>query len=302
VKADGFTYEQPPAAAVPLPTIEELDKETLFRVHEFLINFCEARADALAVLSLPLDFEKRQCIEWLETLRQNLGLPKRGRVFDDVRDMADLSYAAVYHPWLLVADPNAPHGLRATPPDGAVCGMIAAREQERQAWIAPANLPLQGALALALDISDDDWAELFDLQFNLIRREPRDFRAMSAHTLSGQRDLLQVSVRRLMILLRKAAIERGMNYVFRNNSEHFREAVRVSLEEMLRFMFERGAFAGATADEAFRVTTGASVNTPQSIDQGRFIALIQVAPSEPMEFITVLLIRTGDNLLQAMEV
>jgi phage tail sheath protein FI len=49
------------------------------------------------------------------------------------------------------------------------------------------------------------------------------------------------------------------------------------------------------------VVTDASVNPPQSVEQGRFVAQIQVAPSQPMEFITVLLTRTGEGLLQAME-
>jgi phage tail sheath protein FI len=254
------------------------------------------------VLTLPLHFEKRQCIEWLELLRERLGLPKRGSVFNDVRDIADLSYAAVYHPWVLTSDTAASDRLRAAPPDGIVCGTIAARERERGVWVAPANIPLKGVLGFAIEISNEDWAELFELQFNLIRREPRDFRAMSAHTLSDQRDLLQVSVRRLMIMLRKAAMDLGMDYVFRPNNEHFREAVRMALEDLLRNIFDRGAFAGAQPSDSYRVTTDASVNTRESIDQGRFIAKIQVAPSEPMEFLTVLLTRVGDNLLQAAEV
>jgi phage tail sheath protein FI len=222
-------------------------------------------------------------------------------VLDDARDIADLSYVAVYHPWLLVRDLNAPDRLRPIPPDGAVCGTIAAREHERQVWVAPANLPLTPALGLVPPISDDDWADLFALQFNLVRPEPRDFRVMSAHTLADERSLLQISVRRLMILLRKAALERGMDFVFETNHERFREGVRVVLEDLLRFMFERGAFAGATPAEAYRVVTDASVNTPQSVDQGRFIALIQVAPSQPLEFVTVLLTRTDPGTLLSVE-
>jgi phage tail sheath protein FI len=70
---------------------------------------------------------------------------------------------------------------------------------------------------------------------------------------------------------------------------------------MLQSMFDRGAFAGATPAQSFRVITDSSVNPPQSVDLGRFIAQIQVAPSQPMEFITVLLTRVGDELLQAIE-
>ncbi len=235
----------------------------------------------------------------------------------------DLSYLAVYHPWLVVADEagldtcacaqcrcTAPSGtptrltaqvLRVTPPDGAVCGMIAARERLRQVWIAPANTPLQGVLDLLPAFSVDDWADLFADQFNLLRREPSDFRAMSAHTLSEERQLLQLSVRRMMILLRKVALERGMAWTFENNDERLRDAVRSTLEALLRFMFERGAFAGRTPQQAFRIVTDGRVNTRQSMDQGRFIAQVQVAPSQPMEFITVQLSRASDGVLLAVE-
>jgi phage tail sheath protein FI len=180
--------------------------------------------------------------------------------------------------------------------------MIAARERARQAWIAPANVPLQGVLGLTPAFSMDDWSDLFDLQFNLVRPEPRDFRVMSAHTLSDDPALLQVSVRRLLILLRKMAVERGMDLVFENNHERLREVTRLKLEEMLRFMFEQGAFAGATPQQAFNITTDAGINTPQSLEQGRFIVQIQVAPAQPTEFITVLLTRLNDGLLHVTEV
>jgi IPT/TIG domain len=308
---NAFTYERPlaePLSPAPIPMLPVSlpqdplgdtlrPDDPLLQIQQALINVCQARRDVLGILTLPLHFEKRQCLQWHDALRQRLGLPSQSRVSNGTDDMADLSYVAVYHPWLLVADASAPGGLRAVPCDGAVCGMIAARERERQVWVAPANVALQDVLGLTPVFSTDDWEDMFARQMNLVRPEPSDFRAMNAHTLSDASELLQVSVRRLMILLRKVAAARGMDFVFETNHQQFREGVRVILEDLLRFMFERGAFAGATAEQAFRVVTDASVNTPQSIDQGRFIAHIQVAPSQPMEFITVLLTRTGDGLL-----
>jgi hypothetical protein len=39
------------------------------------------------------------------------------------------------------------------------------------------------------------------------------------------------------------------------------------------------------------------VNTPRSVDQGRFIVELRVAPSLPMTFLTVRLVQSGDRLL-----
>jgi IPT/TIG domain-containing protein len=271
-------------------------------IHLSMIGLCEARADAVAILSLPLHFEKQDCVGWLQNLRQNLGLPRHGEAFADAREIADLSYAAVYHPWLLVVDPNGSSGaLRPIPPDGAVCGAIAAREIAREVWVAPANVPLPGVLDLQPGFSNDDWASLFALGFNLVRQEAKDFRVMSAHTLADDRSLLQLTGRRLLIQLRKAALQRAQDYVFAKNDERFRQRVRHRLEDLLRFMFDRGAFAGRTQQSSYRVSVDASVNTRNDFDQGRIIAQILVAPAQPMEFLTVLLTRTGEGQLQTAE-
>jgi hypothetical protein len=308
---DPAIVPEPPVTAAPVATEPQLATllptevysiAPLLEIQHAMLNFCQARGDVVCILTLPLHFEKRHCIDWQERFRQQLGLPARRSVFSSAsREISDLSYAAVFHPWLLQRDANSPDGLRRVSCDGAVCGMIAARERARQVWVAPANVPLQGVLGLTPAFDAGEWADLFDLQFNLARAEPRDFRLMSAHTLSDEAILQQISVRRLMILLRKAVSDRGMDFVFESNHQRFRETVRMMLEELLRFMFERGAFAGATTDQAYRVVTDKSVNTPESVDAGRFIAQIQVAPSQPLEFITVLLTRIGENLLQARE-
>ncbi|HYY96745.1 MAG TPA: hypothetical protein VE713_19730 [Pyrinomonadaceae bacterium] len=303
-----------PPKTVELPVLRDINTDdeedpqyqrelrNLVRVHHALLNFCEGRRDALGVLALPSYFEKRQCVRWLEEFRTDLGLPRRRAAdADDTGDMADLSYIAVYHPWLLLADPNSPDGTRGVPPDGAACGMIAARERAAQVWVAPANVALNGVIGLAPSISTDDWADLFDLQLNLVREEPKDFRAMSAHTLSDESIWLQVSVRRLLILIRKWVVGRGMDFVFESNNERFRDGVRLQLSEALRYMFDRGAFAGAAPEQSYRIVTDASVNPPESVDAGRFVAQIQVAPSQPAEFITVLLTRVGEDLLQSRE-
>jgi hypothetical protein len=150
-------------------------------------------------------------------------------------------------------------------------------------------------------ISDTDWADLFALGFNLVRTEAKDFRVMSAHTLADDASLLQLSVRRLLIQLRKALLQRGNTYVFENNTDTFRQSVRSGAESLLRFMFNGGAFAGATEPQSFRVSVSDDLNTSQAVAAGQTIARIGIAPSQPMEFISVLLSRNAAGALQAAE-
>jgi phage tail sheath protein FI len=235
-------------------------------------------------------------------LRADFGLSPWGYSRNDSYELADLSFGGVYHPWLMVADDTAPAGvLRPVPPDGLACGQIALRERRRQVWVAPANQPLQGVLSVEKNFPADDRLALFQRNFNLAARDFGAFRFLSAHTQSDSRLWQQLSVRRLMILLRKIAAQRGMDYVFESNDERFRAGVQFALEELLLGMYERGAFAGRSPEQAFRVSTGPDVNPRQSVEQGRFVAQIQVAPSRPLEFITILLLRQGDGEVQAVE-
>ena len=130
---------------------------------------------------------------------------------------------------------------------------------------------------------------------NLLRQEPRGFLALSADTLSDDASLRPINVRRLMILLRRLALRLGARYVFEPNDEAFRRLVKRGFDAMLSDMFVSGAFAGATPATSFQVNTSSTLNTPQSVDQGRFIVEIKVAPSLPMTFLTIRLVQAGDR-------
>ena len=62
------------------------------------------------------------------------------------------------------------------------------------------------------------------------------------------------------------------------NDDAFRRLVQRGFEALLDDMFVRGAFAGATPATSFQVVTSQALNTPQSVEQGRFIVELRVAP------------------------
>jgi phage tail sheath protein FI len=103
-------------------------------------------------------------------------------------------------------------------------------------------------------------------------------------------------VRRLLILLRKIALRVGQRYVFEVNNDRFRQLVRMRFTRLLGQLAEAGAFT------AFRVVTAGGVNTDDDVAGGRLIVALQVAPSNPVEFVTVSLVRSGEGLLDAVEV
>ena len=173
--------------------------------------------------------------------------------------------------------------------------MLAARSLARGPWIAPANEPLNGVIALNRPVARARLLDLQEAQINVFQQQPRGFLAMSEDTLSDDDDLRPINVRRLLILLRRLAARLGAGYVFEPNDDSFRRLVQRGFEAMLDDMFARGAFAGATPQTSFQVVTSNSLNTPASVDQGRFIVELRVAPSLPLTFLTIRLISAGDR-------
>ena len=274
----------------------QFQPDTLFEVHRSLLRFCAARGDIMAVLALPEHFREENALQYIGDLKNprppagNWVVPPLGE-----GEAPAFSYAAAYHPWLIVREEIG--GLLRTPPDGAASGLIAGRSLARGAWIAPANETFTGVVSLTPRFGPDRYLDLLLAQLNLIRQEPRGFLALNADTLSGDEELRPINVRRLLILLRRAALRLGMKFVFEPNDLTLRRVVQGAFESIMQQLFMRGAFAGATPDASYRVVTDDTLNTPQDFDQGRFRVDLKVAPALPMSFLTVRLIQMGERAI-----
>ncbi|HKO99552.1 MAG TPA: hypothetical protein VJU86_21300 [Pyrinomonadaceae bacterium] len=280
---------------------KEYSATELFSVQRALLRLCAARGDLLCVLSLPKHYREDKAIEHVRILKSNQVVANALVPALGFRETNAFSYGAVFHPWLIASDEPPGDGLRSMPPCGAMCGLIAKRALRRGAWLAPANDPMLDVLALEPELASSRRLDLQESHINLIRHEPRGFLVLDADTLSDDIDLRSINVRRLLILLRRQALRLGATYVFEPNNDAFRRVVERGFTEMLDGMFERGAFAGSTPASSYQVVAGDSLNTPESVEQGRFIVELRVAPSLPLSFLTIRLIQTSDRSL-AMEV
>jgi hypothetical protein len=261
----------------------------LIAVHLALLTMAAARGDLVAILSLPYVY------------RKNCAVTYRSQLLAAIDDPLPTvpSYGALYHPWIVTPDnTNAPpQSLRNLVPDGAVCGAIASTTLASGAWIAPANVAVSNAVALAPLLEPDADVAFAASQINLIAQQPEGFLIASQDTLMPDGDALEpLNVRRLLILLRRLALREGTRRVFENISPAFQRAVSRLFEQWMQLLLARGAFAGASAADSYQVIVDASVNTQTSIDQGRFIVVLKVAPSVPMQFLTVKLVQSGGQM------
>ena len=281
---------------------KDFSSDVLLAVQRALFRLCAARGDLFGVLSLPEHYRDDKAIEHSHLLQAtpDVAPPTAGVSPLGFGEVNSFSYAALYHPWLIGRE-NQGDAVVSMPPCGAVTGSIAESALMRGAWIAPANRPLRGVVALTPALLPEKRQVLQDALINVVRQEPRGFIVLDSDTLSADEILREISVRRLLILLRRQALQLGVTYVFEPNSQRFRRTVDRGFTEMLDGMFERGAFAGTTPATSYQVVTDSSLNTPQSVDLGRFIVELRVAPSVPMRFLTIRLVQTSDRT-QALEV
>lgn len=284
-----------------LEPVADFTPDTLLAVQRALMRMCCARGDLLAVLALPDFFREDAALAHVEKLQTPLASATQDVPAIGFAEQNALSYGALYHPWPFVADTDTPDTAGREPPEGSACGVMARRAVDRGAWVAPANEPWRGVVSLTPRMARERWEDLQDAQVNLLRQEPRAFLTLSADTLAVDEDLRPINVRRLLILLRRAALRLGASYVFEPNDPSFHRLVQRGFEALLGDLFIRGAFAGRTRDTAFQVVTGGELNTPQSMEQGRFYVDLRVAPSLPLTFLNVRLVQSGDRGLVTEE-
>jgi hypothetical protein len=259
----------------------------LLDVQTAAVRMCAARGDLHTVLGLPVHFRDDSANSYALRLSQALS--------DD--SPLVLSYAALFHPWVVVRETSGRADLSTFPiaPDGPVCGAIARRTLRNGAWYSPANQFFTGAIDLRPALGEAA-LRMLDARVNPIWQQPQGFAAVDALTLHPGDEYGELHVRRLMILLRRLVAREGPAMVFRPNDDSLRRMVQREFEQVLGDLFVNGAFAGVEHEEGYRVVADSSLNPVQSIDQGRFIVELRVAPSHPLMFLTVRLVQEGGTL------
>jgi len=274
--------------------------DNLLAIHRLMLRTAAGRGDMLALLALPMAFDTAQATRYAARLcstRSDVDASAHAPPVIGEHETRALSHGALHHPWLMVRREQDEIWF---PPDGPVCGQLAAGALERGAWIAVANRPLRDCVALSppgLRPSLADRQQLLDAQVNLLRSAPFGFVVSSSDTLAFEPDWRPINVRRLMCLLRRLALQRGQAYVFEPNGAVLRRTVERGFEAVLDQLYRRGALAGTTPERAYQINVGPDINSRQRRDAGQFWVELKVAPSLPMSFLTVRLMRSGERVV-----
>ena len=200
------------------------------------------------------------------------------------------SYAAYYHPWLVVTAFDRITRLT-VPPGGHVAGVYARTDMQGRIWKSSAGARIDGGTALSQNVESVDADLLLERGIDVLRNEPgQGIVVWGAMTTSTDQNWRYVNVRRLLIFLERS-IDRGLQWVVSESyGSALWESVRTVIDVFLLNLWKSGALRGQTADEAYFVRCDRTTMTQDDMDNGRLIALAGVAPLRPAEFVILRII------------
>lgn len=244
-------------------------RERVKMVQEAMVSHCERLKYRFAVLDTPPGLNAQQAREWRNYVN------------------FDTSYAALYYPWIEIADLSGSGSTsKLVPPSGHMVGIYNRTDADRGVHKAPANEVVLGAINIELNLSRGEQDTLNPIGVNCIRAFPgRGIRVWGGRTLSSNGAWRYINVRRLFIMV-EASMDAGLQWVvFEPNDSTLWAKVRRDVTAFLRNVWRGGALFGTTPDQAFYVKCDEELNPSEVRDLGQLIIEVGLAPVKPAEFV-----------------
>lgn len=198
-------------------------------------------------------------------------------------------YAALYWPWVRVADPLQDNRAVTFPPLGHLAGIYARTDSQRNVGKAPGGV-VDGSLrfltGLELDPTLGERDLVYPNRINPLISSPQTGLAVwGVRTSSLQSEWRYINVRRLFMFVEKSIFNSTAWIVFENNGPALWARIKAQIQSFLNGLFNDGLFAGTTPSEAFFVIVDDTNNTADSIAQGQVIIDVGIAANRPAEFV-----------------
>lgn len=161
---------------------------------------------------------------------------------------------------------------------------------------APANEIVRGAVDLGLQITRGEQDLLNPIGVNCIRAFPgRGIRVWGARTAASDPAWRYLNVRRYFNYLEESILAGTQWVVFEPNDEALWARIRRNVSAFLVNEWRAGALFGSRPEEAFYVKCDAETNSPESVEAGRVVCEVGIAPVKPAEFVVFRLAQFSDG-------
>ena len=249
-----------------------------------LIDVCEDRRDALAIIDLEGDYTPitegtAAVLPNIETVLSNV----------DTRNF-NSTYAAAYYPWCAAQDPRTGNKVW-LPPSVPALGTLAYTERVGELWFAPAGFNRGGLSrrAAGINITDvsrvtkkRDRDRLQDVGVNPIAKLGRDIVIYGQKTLSAEIiDTNRINVRRMMIYLKKTLANIAKETLFEGNVQATWDTFLSRVEPVLKNL------KSTLGIEDYKLILDESTTTEALKDQNIMYAIIAVKPVKSIEYIAL---------------
>ncbi|NOY63098.1 MAG: phage tail sheath family protein [Gammaproteobacteria bacterium] len=267
-----------PLSGLLLDPADPADLEQITQLQQRLVALADSLSNFVVLLDVPPGLSQQKIVRWRSRFRS--------------------SYTAAYYPWLKISSLNdSRDALVLLNPAATAAGIIAKQELAFGVPHGPANVIAEGVVTVGERVSATRHNELHPLGINIYLQQRGGVWLSAGRTLSRNKHYRQLSVRRFMLMLRRALNQQMHWMVFEPNGPALWSDVRHMLNNYLRRFYMAGAFKGSSEEEAFFVRCDSELNTRRIVDAGRMVCEIGVAVAEPLEFIVVRITRGGDGTL-----
>jgi hypothetical protein len=261
-----------------------------------LVDMCEARGDALAIIDLKGGFTPPE--------QSTLDADSRKGSVDAVvntlkTNVINSSYGAAYYPYVQIRDLT--NGQTVTvPPSVPAIGALSYSQKVSELWFAPAGFTRGGlsagraglpVIGVKDRLTSRDRDKLYENRINPIAQFPAEgIVIFGQKTLQIQGSALdRINVRRLMIFLKREISRFAATILFDQNVRVTWNRFRGQVEPFLR-----GVQAGLGITD-FKMVLDETTTTPDLVDRNILYAKIYIKPARAIEFIAVDFILTDSG-------
>ena len=262
-----------------------------------LIDTCENRADALAILDLQGGYEsdyegKKSAADRVGSVSQTVS-DLKGRALNS-------SYACSYYPWVQTKDELGTGKVLWVPPSVAALGTFASNDKKSAPWFAPAGFTRGGlsdgaagipVIGVREHLTRKMRDKLYENNVNPIAKFPAEgIVIFGQKTLQATPSALdRVNVRRMMLYVKKGISNIASTLLFDSNT---RTTWNRFLAQAEPFLADVQAQLGLTD---YKVVLDETTTTPDLIDRNVMYAKIFLKPARSIEFIAIdfVIQRTG---------
>lgn len=228
--------------------------------------------DRFIILTVPLGSDEQEAVDWF---RFDLGRFSK--------------FAALYWPWIRVADPLANGRPLLVPPLGHVAGIYARTDTTRNVGKAPGGTvdgALNFLLGLELEPTQGQRDFVYPNKINPLISSPQTGLAVwGVRTIAIESEWRYIQARRLFMFLEKSVFNATGWIVFENNGPGLWARIKGQLDGFLGNLFNEGLFFGGSPSEAFFVIVDETNNDASTIEAGQVIIDVGAAPNRPAEFV-----------------